>query len=64
MPADMEPRRLIAYALMLAMALAFAALWLHLTRERRADRRSWRLYERGRKVRQKARATADADAQT
>ena len=49
----MPLRLIVAYALIALVAAAFAALYLHLTRERRAFGRAARAYRRARKAAEK-----------
>jgi hypothetical protein len=50
----LDVRHIIAYAILCAMAISFATLWLLLTRERRSNRRAWRRHDRGSKARREA----------
>jgi type VI protein secretion system component VasK len=54
----MEMRLIIAYSIMLFMALAFAGILFYATRRGRARRRNERFHSRRRKARTEAQASA------
>ncbi|HEY1604479.1 MAG TPA: hypothetical protein VGF77_02665 [Allosphingosinicella sp.] len=58
----MPDRVIIAYAIVAFMAAAALGLFLHLSREWRADRRSYRRGERSRRAKARARRVAARDA--
>jgi hypothetical protein len=58
----MEPRQLLAYALILLIALVCTAAWLRLTRGWRSDRRAHRRGERSRRRRRDERIREEGAA--
>lgn len=56
----METRLLVAYALIVLVALTLAFAYLMLTRERRGERRLERLAERNRRARRDERRRSEA----
>ncbi len=54
----MDTRLIVAYALILFMALAFVSIIVYATREGRARRRADRAHRRQRKARRRAEASA------